>query len=107
MTREILPARRRSETFDLMVGNIRYTATFGLYDDGRPGELFIDGLKAGSDAQVNARDAAVLMSIALQYGAPVDVLRHAISRTPNGAPQGPVGMLLDRFAEITAGEGEP
>ena len=96
MSREPLPTRRRSETFSVSSSaGIKYTVTAGFYDDGRPGEVFIDGLKAGSDAQINARDAAVVLSIALQYGAPIEVLRHAISRAPDGSPQGPVGAILD------------
>jgi hypothetical protein len=44
----------------------------------------------------------VVLSIALQHGAHLDELRHAISRNSHGAPLGPIGTLLDALA---AGEG--
>jgi len=93
-----LPPRRFSEVVRL---NNTTTAQIGYYDDGRPGEVFVDGAKAGSDAEVNAKDAAVVISIALQYGVPVDILRHSVSRDASGTPQGVVGMVLDKLGELT------
>jgi hypothetical protein len=105
MTRENLPQRRANETFEFVhpPGTAtRYSATLGFYDDGRIGEIFIDGAKVGSDAEINTSDAAVLMSIALQHGATVSVLRHAVSRNSQGVALGVMGALLDVLA---AGEG--
>ena len=45
----------------------------GLYDDGRPGEVFIKADKVGS-FQAGILDAlAIAISIALQYGAPISL----------------------------------
>ena len=46
-----------------------------------------------------ASDSAVLWSIALQYGVPVDVIRHALMRDPRDKPSGPLGIALDQFAQ--------
>ena len=96
--RHALPARRASETLDFSHDGIRYTLTVGTYPDGRPGEVFIDGPKAGSGAQVNATDAAVILSIAMQHGVPVATLRAAVSRNAAGEPTGPIGAVLDLLA---------
>lgn len=99
MTRELLPARRSAESFDFHVGQVRYTATLGYYDDGRLGEVFLCGPKAGTDLENNARDAAVMASIALQHGAGVDVLRHGLSRDEGEGALTPIGRLLDMLSQ--------
>lgn len=96
MTRETLPQRRHSEVFDyLSHRGFKYTVTVGFYDDGRPGEVFLEAGKEGTDVQVLARDSAVLISLLLQYGCPISHMRSAISREMNGAPQGEIGHILD------------
>lgn len=98
--RDNLPSRRPSETVEFECRGIGYTASVGFYPDGRLGEAFLDGVKAGTDAQINAKDGAVFLSIALQYGVPLAVLRHAAGRDDEGRPQGPLGALLDVMADL-------
>ena len=98
--RDYLPARRRAETVEFEHRGLGYTASVGFYPDGRLGEAFLDGVKAGTDAQINAKDGAVFLSIALQYGVPLAVLRHAAARDDAGAPQGPLGALLDGMSSL-------
>jgi hypothetical protein len=72
-TRQRLPSRRTAVTFDFEHAGIRYAATVGRFADGRSAELFISNHKSNSDADVNARDAAILCplrcSSVLQRGA--------------------------------------
>src|SRR5438105_4669201 len=70
--RERLPHRRLGETFELEVGGLRYTATIGRFPDGRIGEIFLSNHKNNSAADTNARDSAIVCSIALQYGADLE-----------------------------------
>src|SRR5260370_42611610 len=98
MSRERLPNRRSAETFAVEAGGLRYRATIGRYADGRLAEIFLVNHKAGSQAGIMAADAAVVASIALQYGVPVDVIRHALMRDPRGKPSGPLGAVLDLLA---------
>ena len=100
MTRERLPNRRASELFDIDVNGRRYRCTVSRYDDGRLAEIFLSNNKTGSDSDVAARDSAVVCSIALQFGVPVDVIRKALMRDSQGRPNGPLGVALD----ILAGE---
>jgi hypothetical protein len=97
--RERLPNRRLGETFDLEVAGLRYTATIGWFPDGRLGEIFLNNHKSNSAADTNARDAAIVFSIALQHGADPEVIRRALCRDAHGRANGPLGAALDRLTE--------
>ena len=71
MIRRTLPQRRAAETFDLRFWNQPFTVTVGFYPDGTPGEVFVGVGKTGTDIASVARDAAVVISLALQHGVPV------------------------------------
>jgi len=93
--RERLPNRRIGETFELEVAG----ATVGRFPDGRLGEIFLSNHKSNSAADTNARDSAIVCSIALQCGADVDSIRRALSRDSYGHATGPLGVVLDRLAD--------
>ena len=103
-TRRALPQRRNCETFDIDYGglNKQHTVTVGFYDDGSPGEVFIDGGKSGEQVQAIAHDGAVLLSMALQHGVSLDTIRHAITRDGQGQPSSIVGVVVDRLAKDAA-----
>jgi len=88
--RRVLPQRRPAETFNLRFWNQSFSVTIGFYPDGTPGEVFIDGGKTGQDIQSTARDAAVVLSLALQHGVSPETIRHAVTR---GASEGPASIL--------------
>jgi len=98
--RERLPNRRRSVTFSFECDGLAYTATASWYCDGRLAELFLNNLKSNSAADLNARDAAITLSLALQNGVDVETIRKALGRDGRGRASGPLGEALDR---ITAG----
>jgi ribonucleoside-diphosphate reductase alpha chain len=79
--RERLPDTRRSVTHKFNVGGHEGYITVGLYDDGRPGELFITMAKEGSTigGLMDAFGTAVSMS--LQYGVPLEVYAKKFSHT--------------------------
>jgi hypothetical protein len=93
--RERLPNRRGSETFDFESQGLAFTATISRFDSGGLGEIFITNHKAGSMAGINASDAAVVCSIALQYGVPLETIRHALMRDGRGNASGPLAVALD------------
>jgi hypothetical protein len=99
-TREKLPNKREGETVKLRFGAHRhaYHVTTGYYADGRIGEVFVNGGKAGSEAEALARDGAVLISIGLQHGVPLATMRDAVTRNRDGSPQTVVGAVLDLIA---------
>jgi hypothetical protein len=96
--RERLPNRRFSESFGVACAGLRYTATISRFPDGRLAEVFLTNHKAGSEADANARDSAVVCSLALQHGVPVDVVRKALLRNSDGTAASPLGCALDLVA---------
>ena len=95
-TRNHLPNRRHSELIDFRHEGVNYKASVSRFDaTGELAEVFLSTDKPGSTADTLARDIAVTTSIALQFGAPIDVLRNALTRQPNGSAAGPLGRLLD------------
>lgn len=112
--RKRLPQRRRavSTEIDFVRGDgatVKYSATVGFYPDGKPGEIFINGPKDGTDMAAICADGSVLISIALQYGVPLEVLAAAIGRAPlevDGDPVRPVSVLgaaIDKLVEESRG----
>ena len=101
--RRVLPQRRAAETFGLRFWNQPFTVTFGFYPDGTPGEVFIDGGKTGQDIQSTARDAAVVLSLALQHGTPIEAIQHAITRSGSGAAASILGAIVDVLPAIARG----
>jgi ribonucleoside-diphosphate reductase alpha chain len=96
--RERLPNRRASTTFNFEVVGLHYTASFSCFPDGRVAEIFLSNTKPSSQSDVNARDAAVAASLALQHGCPLETLQRAVLRDPVGRPSTPLGRALDLVA---------
>ena len=95
MTRITLPNRRPCETLEFEHEGHRYRGCIGFDRRGRPLEVFLSTGKPGAGVETACRDAAVAVSLALQHGAPIDTLRHAMTRLDDGSPAGPLGVLLD------------
>jgi hypothetical protein len=96
--RERLSNRRASETFEVTANGLDYHTTVSRFDDGRIAEVFLSSHKVGSHADTAARDSAVVCSVALQFGVPLEVIRRALMRDSQGRPNGPLGVALDLLA---------
>jgi hypothetical protein len=96
--RRRLPDRRASESFNFMLGSFVYVATISRFNDGTLAEIFLGNGKAGSASDGNAKEVAIIATIALQFGVPVDVIRHAVLRDDRGRAAGPLGMALEILA---------
>jgi ribonucleoside-diphosphate reductase alpha chain len=96
--RRRLPQRRANESFELVCNGLHYTATIARFDDGSLGEIFLRNHEVGS-ADINARDAAVVASLALQHGVELNTIRHALIRDAKGAAASPLAMALDLIAD--------
>jgi hypothetical protein len=101
-TRNTLPQRRFCETFEIRHGkmNTSFVVTVGRYNNGDSGEIFISGAKAGSEVEAVARDGAVLLSLCLQYGAPLDVIHGALTKEANGSPSTVIGAVVKKLIEL-------
>jgi hypothetical protein len=97
--RHRLPNRPASESFIVKLKGLRFTATVSRDATGRVKELFLNNHKAGNQADTNARDAAIVLSFALQHGADINAMRKALCRDGRGRALGPLGAALDKLAE--------
>jgi ribonucleoside-diphosphate reductase alpha chain len=77
--RERLPDTRSSVTHKFNVGGHEGYINVGMYDDGRPGELFITMAKEGSTVGGLMDAFGTAISIALQYGVPLEALVNKFS----------------------------
>jgi len=89
--RRHLPDERHSVTHKFRVGEQEGYVTVGLYDDGAPGEIFVNISKEGSTIRGLMDSVAVLTSVALQYGVPL----HNLVEKFRGAHFEPAGLTSD------------
>ncbi len=90
--RERLPDTRQSITHKFSVAGHEGYITVGLYEDGRPGELFITMAKEGSTIGGLMDSFGTAVSMSLQYGVPLDVYVKKFSYTrfePQGTTTNP------------------
>jgi hypothetical protein len=95
-SRQRLPNRRASTTFDFECGPHHYTATVAYFPGtDKLAEIFLSNGRAGSDIDTAAKDSAVVASIALQHGVPVETIRKALLQDSRGVASSPLGIALD------------
>ncbi len=100
--REPLPDRRRSWTQKVRIGGQVVYLCVGEYDDGRPGEIFVDVAKAGTFLRGVMGQLARSLSIALQCGADVATIIHMLREhdyPPNGLVTG--SPTVDHCCSVT------
>jgi ribonucleoside-diphosphate reductase alpha chain len=73
-TRHRLPNTRQAITHKFDIAGHEGYITVGLYEDGSPGELFITMAKEGSTIGGLMDTIGTLVSLALQYGVPLETL---------------------------------
>lgn len=70
--RQILPTTRHSVTHKFRIMGHEGYLTLGLFEDGRPGEIFIKMSKEGSTLSGLVQGFCRAFSLALQYGLPLE-----------------------------------
>jgi hypothetical protein len=96
--RRRLNNRRPSTTFEFEVAGLNYTCTYSRFADGNVAEVFLNNHKSNSASDANARDSAIVASLALQHAVALEVIRRALLRDPQGRPQTPLAKALDIIA---------
>ncbi len=71
--RKRLPDERQAITHKFSIANLDGYITVGMYDDGKPGEIFVVIAKEGSVISGLMDAFATSVSIGLQYGVPLEV----------------------------------
>jgi hypothetical protein len=97
--RRRLENRRPNTTFELECAGLRYVCTIGRFADDSIGEVFLTNHRVNSHAGIMASDQAVLASLAIQFGCPIETLRKAIMRDSAGRPTSPIGAALDLIGD--------
>jgi len=95
--RRRLPARRRATTTSFNIGDLEGYLMAGEYEDGTLGEVFIKVSKQGSTLSGIMDGLALAVSVALQYGVPLEtfVTKYVNSRFE------PSGMTSDADIRMT------
>jgi len=93
-----MPATRLSVTHKFDVGGHEGYLTVGLYEDGKPGELFITMAKEGSTVGGIMDAFGTAISLCLQYGVPLQALVSKFSYS-RFEPSGHTSNPEIRFAE--------
>jgi ribonucleoside-diphosphate reductase alpha chain len=83
--RQRLPNRRGSISFSFRVGGLSYSATYSKFHDGRVAQVFLQNHRTNSGADVNARDAAIAASLALQCGVDLEISATQCAATTKAA----------------------
>ncbi len=79
--RRRLPEERQSITHKFVIGDHEGYVTVGLYPDGKPGEVFLVMAKEGTVVSGLSDCFATAISLALQYGVPLEVLVDKFTHT--------------------------
>ncbi len=108
--REKMPVERASVTHKFSVGGHEGYITVGMYEDGRPGEVFIKMSKEGSTLSGVMDGLALTLSLGLQYGVPLKVFVDKLLNTrfePSGITANAnirfVSSVLDYLARWMGG----
>ena len=109
--RQILSSTRESVTHKFAITGYEGYLTVGLFDDGRPGEIFIKMSKEGSTLSGLIQGFCRSFSISLQYGLPVqDAVRRfkGMRFEPSGSTSNPripqAESILDYIARYLEDE---
>jgi len=95
--REKMPYERASYTHKFSVSGHEGYITVGMYEDGRPGEIFIKMSKEGSTLSGVMDGLALTISLGLQYGVPLKVFVDKLLNT-RFEPSGITSNANIRFA---------
>jgi hypothetical protein len=95
--RRRFPNRRHAETLAIERDNLHLCMTTGKFPDGTIGEVFLTAAPLNSLLDALVSDAAICVSIALQFGAPLDTIRHALRRDSRGEAASLIGAALDKI----------
>lgn len=100
--RESLTARRSSETVSLTFNLHRHDFGIARFEDGRPAEVFAYAFYGkGAAEEVYARDASIILSLALQHGTPIETIQKALTRDDRGLPCSLIGAIVEAVVKLS------
>ena len=103
--RRRLADERQAITHKFQVGGYEGYLTIGLYEDGSPGEIFVTMAKQGSVISGLMDSFATSISIALQYGVPLEALVNKFANArfePSGLTNNPQIRMAKSIVDYIA-----
>lgn len=103
--RRKLPDTRMATTHHFRIAEYDGYLTAGMYEDGSPGEIFMKMAKQGSTVSGLMDSLAICMSLALQYGVPLQTLADKLSHTrfePSGFTGNPEIPMAKSIVDYVA-----
>lgn len=97
MKRRHLENRRAHESREIEFDGRRFSLGVGFDDTGAPAEVFVNAPRAGSGYAALARDAGILLSLAMQSGTDLATIRRALTREENGEAASLLGAIADEI----------
>jgi ribonucleoside-diphosphate reductase alpha chain len=94
MMRERLPNRRGADSVTFEHEGRKWTVAFSRFADGRLAEIFLDAPKQSPLADA-AREVALVASLALQFGCPLETLRHALDGRDASPLSAALGLIME------------
>lgn len=98
-------------TVKFVVGGIEGYITMNDFHDGRPGEIFLHGVgKAGSTVTGLMDLVAILLSVSLQYGVPLQQMTKfmkGMNFEPRDENYSSIPDFIGRYLEERYGQGQP
>ncbi len=92
-----LPRVRKSQTYKFQISDLKGYFTVSEFEDGKPGELFINVSKQGSTLSGLMDSMAISISHGLQYGVPLK----SYVKTLRGTSFSPAGLTNDPEIQTT------
>lgn len=95
--RTYLPTRRRSVTMRIRADTLSAHATIGFDASGQPAEIFLRpaaSARVGSAVDALCDEAAISISLLLQYGVPPSRIRRSLGNAPS-VPASLMGAAVD------------
>jgi len=102
--REILPNRREQESIGFEFAGMCFIVSLGRFADGRPAEVFLASNKVTSRLDLEAKNAAIFISMLLQTGYTLADLREASHADEWNRPATIACAILDGVLRLEAGE---
>ncbi len=98
--RQPLSSRRKNQSIELAFEGVRYQITIGFYQNGRIGEVWLNGPRPDSALYHITQDACVLISHLLQRFASPHALFDSLPRAPDGSPASVIGAIIELLMSL-------
>lgn len=102
--RQPLLPRRKNQTIELVFEAVRYQLTIGFYENGRIGEVWLNGPRPDSALYHITQDACILISHLLQRFTSPHTLYDSLPRKADGAPASVIGAIIELLMSLPESE---